>query len=139
MASGRYALGRGCYSQQVKFGELTFTVVGDYPGLSHFTLSMTLGERYAIHFTGATLRPQSYGLQSLMDARSSLTMKQSIQPHVLRVDGGLNPPHLPSPTPPPLNEILRSLQHPTSQQASCFPPTLEGSQLPSPSFGSSDH
>lgn len=45
MASGRYALGYACYFQQVKFREFIFTVVGDYLGLSHFTLSVTLWER----------------------------------------------------------------------------------------------
>lgn len=45
MASGRDALLCGRCYQQAKTEELTNTVVGDCPGLSHFTLTMILWEK----------------------------------------------------------------------------------------------
>lgn len=100
-----------------------FTIVGDHHGLPHFTLSATLWARYNDPLYRYNSEPSIlWTPETKRRFAHKFTMNHFIQPHVLRVDGGL----------PSLKEMLRSLQYSMSRQASCLPPMLEGAQQTHP-------
>lgn len=103
-----------------------FTIVGDHHGLPHFTLSATLWARYNDPLYRYNSEPSIlWTPETKRRFAHKFTMNHFIQPHVLRVDGGL----------PSLKEMLRSLQYSMSPQASCLPPMLVGAQQTLPILG----
>lgn len=103
-----------------------FTIVGDHHGLPHFTLSATLWARYNDPLYRYNSEPSIlWTPETKRRFAHKFTRNHFIQPHVLRVDGGL----------PSLKEMLRSLQYSMSRQASCLPPMLEGAQQTLPILG----
>lgn len=73
-----------------------FTIVGDHHGLPHFTLLATLWARCNDPLYRFNSEPSIlWTPETKRRFAHKFTMNHFIQPHVLRVDGGLKPPHLP--------------------------------------------